>query len=146
MRRQKRSRIGNLAVALGGLALAATLAHADIAVVVSPLNPVVLDKEQIGDLFMGKKTRFPDASVAKPVDQPEERKIRNEFYALLAGKDESDMKAYWSVQIFTGNGRPPKTMGNDGEVIKFVKENAGGIGYIDSKQADSSVRVIFTLR
>jgi ABC-type phosphate transport system substrate-binding protein len=120
--------------------------YADVVVVVGSANPIALDRNQIKDIFLGRKMKYPDGSAAVPVDQGDGRPIRSSFYGLLAGKDEIAMKAYWSNLIFTGNGRPPKSVANEVEVKKFLKENPGSIGYIDSKELDSSVRSVLELK
>ena len=121
-------------------------AHADTAVIVNLNNKASLQPEQIKNIFLGRLNRFPDGSPAKPVDQPEERPIRITFYSKVAGKDEDEMKTYWADLIFSGNGRPPKAVDEDSEVKQYVRETVGGIGYIDSKSLDGSVRVIYTLK
>ncbi len=129
----------------GGIAMA-TAARADIAVIVNAGNEVAMSSDQIKDIFIGKRVRFPSGVRAIPVDQEDGRAIRNEFYSLLAGKDENDMKAYWSTLIFTGNGRPPKVLTDDKDVMRFIKENTSGIGYVSSKAVDASVKVIYTVK
>ncbi len=71
---------------------------------------------------------------------------RNEFYQELLGKSDMDMKMYWSTTIFTGAGVPPKAMGNDKEVVKFVEENPGSIGYVDSASTGTGVKVVLTVK
>jgi len=121
-------------------------ARADIAVIVNSSNDVSLSKEEIKNIFLSKKNRFPNNVPAKPVDQPDSRPIRKEFYSKLAGMDENDLKAYWSVLIFTGDASPPKSIPDDEAVKIYVKSNPAGLGYIDSKSVDASVKVVFTLK
>ena len=126
--------------------VAGALAHADISVIVNPANDAALNNDEIKDIFLGKRVKFPNASTAKPVDQADGRATRNEFYTLVVGKDENEIKVYWSTLIFTGNGRPPKSLADDGEVKRFVHEDVAGIGYIDAKAVDKSVKVIYTAK
>jgi ABC-type phosphate transport system substrate-binding protein len=132
------------------LFLSPCFAAADIAVIVNPANHSVWKKDeistQIKDLFLSKRERFPDGTSAKTFDQPPGEALRTEFYSELIGLDETGMNSYWSNLIFTGNGRPPKVVGGDHEVMKAIKENVGGIGYIDAKTAPENVKVIYVLK
>ena len=127
------------------LAAAATLpAFAqDVVPVVSAKSPLAsLNNEQVADIFLGKTSRFPDGSIALPVDQGEESPLREKFYAQFAGKSPAQVKAYWSKIIFTGRGQPPRQAADSVEVKRIVTDNPHAIGYIDARQVDSSVRVL----
>jgi ABC-type phosphate transport system substrate-binding protein len=128
------------------LSLLSKAARADIVVVVSAGNPNVPSKFQIKNIFLGLQNQFADGTRAKPVDQSDERPIRNDFYMQLSGRDESEMKAYWAGLIFTGDASPPRSVRDDGEVKKFIQENPGGIGYIDDKSVDASVKAVLTIK
>jgi ABC-type phosphate transport system substrate-binding protein len=121
-------------------------ARADIAVVINPVNDFSLNQEEIKNIFLSKKNRFPNDVPAKPLDQQEGRPIRADFYNKLIGMDENDLKAYWSVLIFTGNASPPKVVADDDAVKAYIKSNSSSLGYIDSKSVDASVKVIFTVK
>jgi ABC-type phosphate transport system substrate-binding protein len=128
------------------LAMLGVKARADISVIVNPSNDVSLNQEEIKNIFLAKKNRFPNDVPAKPVDQQDGRPIRKEFYSKLIGMDENDLKSYWSVLIFTGNASPPKVISDDEAVKTYIKSNPAGLGYIDSKAVDASVKVIFTAK
>ena len=132
------------------LAMGSEEALADIAVVVNINSETTWDSEnienEIKSIFLGKKERFSNDMPAKPVDQKEGTPIRKSFYIKLVNKDETGMKVYWSNLIFTGNGRPPKVVGNDEGVKKYISENQNAIGYINSKSVDKSVKVIYTFK
>ena len=101
-----------------------------------------LDATQVADIFLGKTSRFPDGSIALPVDQGEESPLREKFYAHFAGKSPAQVKAYWSKIIFTGRGQPPRQAADSMEVKRIVSDNPHAIGYIDASQVDSTVKVL----
>lgn len=131
---------------LAGLTLAAlswTAMAQDVVPVVGARSPIAsLDAAQVADIFLGKTSRFPDGSIALPVDQGEESPLREKFYAQFAGKSPAQVKAYWSKIIFTGRGQPPRQAADSTEVKRIVSDNPHAIGYIDASQVDSSVRVL----
>jgi len=115
----------------------------DVVPVVGAKSPIAsLDASQVADIFLGKTSRFPDGSIALPVDQGEESPLREKFYAQFAGKSPAQVKAYWSKIIFTGRGQPPRQAADSTEVKRIVTDNPHAIGYIDARQVDSSVRVL----
>lgn len=126
------------------LMLAGTVAAAqDVVPVVSARSPIAhLDSTQVADIFLGKTSRFPDGSIALPVDQGEDSPVRDKFYAQFTGKSPAQVKAYWSKIIFTGRGQPPRQAASGREMRKLVAENPNAIGYIDPSLVDASVRVL----
>jgi ABC-type phosphate transport system substrate-binding protein len=133
--------------ALAALAtmLGAGMACADVVAVVAARNPVTaLSKNQVADIFLGKSSRFPDGSVAVPIDQAEGSAARDEFYLAFAGKSAAQLNAHWSKIIFTGRGQPPKEVANGAEVKKRLADNPNGIGYIERSQVDASVKVLLS--
>ena len=123
---------------------AATGARAQEVVPVMAAKSAVssLSQAQLADIFLGKATRFPDGTIATPIDQNEDSPARERFYAQFANKSPAQVKAHWSKIIFTGRGQPPRQVPSGPEVRRAVTETPGAIGYIDAKLVDSSVRVI----
>ena len=134
-----------LELSVMGLAacLAMTASEANVVTVVSAKSPITaLSKAQIADIFLGKSNSFPDGAQATPIDQPEASRVREEFYDKVTGKSLAQLKAHWSKIIFTGRGRPPKTVSSGADVKKLLAENVLAIGYIEDTQVDPSVRVV----
>jgi ABC-type phosphate transport system substrate-binding protein len=131
--------IGWMAVAWSTHASAAE----DVVAVVSAKSPITsLNSSQVADIFLGKTSRFPDGTLAVPIDLPEESPVRERFYAEYTGKSPAQVKAHWSKIIFTGRGQPPRQVDNGAEAKKVLSENPNAIAYIDSKLVDGSVRVL----
>lgn len=125
--------------------LVCTGAAADVAVVVGAKSPLsTLSAEQVSSLFMGKARTFPDGSPALAVDQKESAPARVEFYTKVLGKDEAQMKAYWSRLVFTGKGSPPKELDGNAAVKQAVGADPKLIGYIEKSAVDASVKVLLS--
>lgn len=115
----------------------------DVVAVVSAKSPIAaLNAAQVADIFLGKTNRFPDGTLAVPIDLPEESPVRERFYQEYTGKSPAQVKAQWSKIIFTGRGQPPRQVSTGAEAKKAVVDNPNAIAYIDAKLVDGSVRVL----
>ncbi len=121
----------------------ASSAYSEVVVIVSAESPITkLSNDQINRIFLGKVDTFPDQRAATPIDQPEGREIRDEFYDKIVHKVPSQVTAYWARVIFTGDGRPPKLVDGDVAVRQAVAADPSAIGYIDKSKVDRTVRII----
>ena len=100
------------------------------------------DKKSIENIFLGKTKTFPGGAQAVPVNLDSAMPLRETFDTKVLGKSSSQLKSYWSQKVFTGKGTPPKEVTSGAEMIKLVASNPNIIGYIDSSEANDSVKVI----
>ncbi len=124
--------------------LNARIALAEVAVIVNPANDSNITSDDISKLYLGKTKKFPNGKNAVALDRKEGSSERIRFLEATTGKDESQMKSYWSRLIFTGKGVPPQVVETDAEVKELVSRNPDIIGYIDAAAVDDSVKVIAT--
>jgi ABC-type phosphate transport system substrate-binding protein len=126
-----------LSILLGGAVMA------DVVAVVSSKNPLAsLTKAQVADIFLGRSARFPDGTLAVPIDQEEGSSARDEFYTTFTGKSPAQIKSHWTKIIFTGRGQPPMAATSSAEVRQLIAANPRAIGYIERSAVDSSVKVL----
>lgn len=126
------------------LALSASGAtSADVVTVVSTQSTVAsLTVDQVSSLFLGKSGTSPDGERLVPINLPEGAPARDEFQTRVIGKSSTQIKAYWSMMIFSGKGRPPLELPDNVAVRKYVATHPGTIGYLDRDAVDSSVRIV----
>ena len=134
----------SLLFVLFALSLSA-VSSAGVAVIVHPSNGNSMDTAAVSDLFLGKASHFGDGSVAVPIDQSDDSDVKVTFYQKATGKDLSQLNAYWSRLIFTGKGKPPKSVDDDYEVVDLIANNPNMIGYVDSGSVTGSVKVLLTI-
>ncbi|MTZ13204.1 phosphate ABC transporter substrate-binding protein [Pseudomonas sp. JL972] len=118
---------------------AASLAQAEIAVIVNSAAAKTPSQSDVANIFLGK-----DKSM-KGVDQAGWNPVKEAFYAGVTSKNESQLKSYWSGLIFTGKGQPLPSVADDAAVVAKVGAEADAIGYVDSAAVNGSVKVLFTL-
>ncbi len=129
---------------LAGLLVAT--AKADVFVIVNAKNPSnVMSAVQIERLFLIKSKRFETGEPAEPVNQPEESHVREKFNEKVLGRNEAQLKYYWSRKMFAGSDRPPPIAGGDGETELFVAEHEGGIGYLSVLPKDPRVKLVLKI-
>ena len=126
---------------LSALALlsCATLAQAEVAVIVNAGANAAPSQADVANIFLGK-----DKSL-KGVDQAAWNPTKEKFYAGVANKNESQLKSYWSGLVFTGKGQPLPTVADDAAVVAKVSAEADAIGYVDAAAVTDKVKVLFKL-
>ncbi|MFZ3024829.1 phosphate ABC transporter substrate-binding protein [Pseudomonas sp.] len=126
---------------LSALALlsCATLAQAEVAVIVNAGASAAPSQADVANIFLGK-----DKSL-KGVDQAAWNPTKEKFYVGVANKNESQLKSYWSGLVFTGKGQPLPTVADDAAVVAKVGAEADAIGYVDAAAVTDKVKVLFKL-
>ena len=121
-----------VSIVLGGsfsIAAEETLAFQ---VLVHASNPIKqLSKQDLSQLFLKKVKQWKDSNEAVlPVDLVDNSPVRQKFSERIHGREVASIKAYWQKQIFSGRGVPPEEKKTEEEVLKYVAENSGAVGYI----------------
>lgn len=120
---------------------------AEVVVVVNPANPIgQLDRAEVVELYMGRRTDFPNGRIALPIDLPPDSPLRAAFYRALVDKTDSQVNAYWARLLFTGRATPPRVLPDTECMLRTVGENIDAIGYLDETEVDSRVKVVFELQ
>lgn len=135
-------------IAAAILALAvATAARADLYVVAHPSNPqAALTREEVLDLFMGRRRAFADGSFALVFDLPRDSPVRDRFYQQVAGMSPSRVNSYWARLMFSGQAMPPQVLPDERAVVEVVKRNPNALAYLGSPPGDKGVRVLLVVR
>ena len=114
-------------------------AWADVVVIVSAKSTATtMTADEISQIFLGKSTAM------KPVNNAST--VRSQFYKLVTGRDEAQVKATWAKLVFTGKALPPKEMTSTADVVKAVAADPNAIGYVERSAVDPSVKVIFEVK
>ena len=127
-----------------GLAAASVFAAepADFKVVVNSANTMTeIDVGNLSRIYLKKTASWPDGSEAFPVDMAPDTELRKEFSKAVHGRDAAAIKSYWQRQIFSGKGTPPMEFSSEEDLLFFVSEMPGAIGYVsDSTPLTSGVK------
>jgi len=120
------------------LAFAAPLAAAaDFVVIVHPsVAGAQMRRSDLAAVFLRQATRWGGGKPAVPVDQSGTSAVRRSFSDSVLGMPAAAAVQYWQKQMFAGNPlRPPAVKGSDAEVIAFVSQTEGAVGYVSKAAA-----------
>lgn len=121
-------------------------AHAELAIIAHPDNPMMgISKDELERIYLGKSRSFPNGGSAKAVDQLVGSRARDMFNKKVLRMTEGKRKSYWSRIIFTGKGKPLRTLDDDSAVLEWVANHRDGLGYITGRNIDKRVKVLLIL-
>lgn len=143
---KKLYKIFTLSLVISSLYLIAPIANAGVAVITHPgVKEIGLSKTKLAQIYLGKMKNYSNGKTIKAVDLPKNSAAHKKFYKSVVKKSDSAMNRHWSKLKFTGKGKPPKTLDTARDVIKWVANTEGAIGYIDGKYLNKSVKVVLIL-
>jgi ABC-type phosphate transport system substrate-binding protein len=112
-------------------------------IIVHPKNSVArLERRFLADAFFKNVTRWPDGSLIRPVDLQPREPVRSAFSQRVLERSVRAVKAYWHQRIFAGRGVPPPELARDADVMAFVLQHEGAIGYVSSSFDASSAKTV----
>ncbi|WP_020210065.1 hypothetical protein [Gilvimarinus chinensis] len=126
------------------LCMLAPFSYAEVVVITNASGPDAMDANEVRDLFIGRSKTLPNGQPADPIDLETGQALREEFHSKVTGRSQAQYNAFWSKQVFTGKGQPPRTLNSAAAVKASVASTPGAVGYIDSSDVDDSVKVILT--
>lgn len=125
------------------MGFSATVKAESVVVIVNKQNQSdSLSSDLVGDIYLGRKKRFPTGELVIPLDLPKDLEITSDFYKKVVKKNPAQLRAHWSRLVFTGKGRPPKRLADEAEVKTMVAADGSLIGYVNEESVDEDVKVI----
>lgn len=104
-------------------------------VVISHDNITNLSASVIKRIYTGRLIEVEGVTVT-PINAQPLTESRNQFLLQFLKKSEDEYTAYWTVRRFIGKGTPPKELGTQIDIIEFVRNTSGAIGYVDDENLD----------
>ena len=106
-------------------------------------NPVTsLSKTQLSRFLLKKVSKWETGEQVQAVDQGSKQEVREIFSKAIHGRSAASIQRYWQRQIFSGKGVPPPELEDDSEVLDYVAQNRGAIGYVSRGASVAGVKVI----
>ena len=122
----------------------------DVAVIVNynllnenTLLPLEMTQKELKNIYLGVKEKEGGVMLL-PADQ-KDKKIFGEFLSQFIGMSTTSYKSHWVKKLFALGIAVPKVMDGPIEMIKYVSENQGAIGYVyksDLKGNERGIRAV----
>lgn len=110
--------------------------NAQIVVIVNKGNPSAdVTLVELKKIFLGDKGKWGNGNKIVLVDQKSNKEVSKKFYAVTTGKSLSAVKESWIKKMLTGAMSPLKVFGTDAEIVSFVSQNAGAVGFVEVKKS-----------
>ncbi len=115
-----------------------------LGIVVNRSNPVEnLSFAELRKIFMGEQTHWSNGRRITVVMLEAGKQERQAVLAQIYRMDDKDFTKHFLQGMFTGEiHAAPKTLATPTEVLKFVLNVPGAIGYVRTAEADDSVKVV----
>ena len=124
------------------LAVSADAALPDIVVIANKnVGDTELSQADIKEIFLGKKKKWSNNSrihfaVIK------DAAVHEAFLQTYVNRSSNQYKNHWKNMVFTGKGKMPKSFDTTAELVEFVANTSGAIGYADSRISARKVNTI----
>ena len=118
-----------------------TLAE-DVLIIGNPsIKPSSLSKNDVKYIFLGKKRSWDNGDhITFALHKKPE--IQEAFLHKYLKKNPYQFKNYWKQQVLTGKDAAPRSFKSDQEVVKFIAETKGAIGYVSAGAKLDDVKMI----
>lgn len=112
-------------------------------VIVNEANPVSeISTSDISKIFLKTKSSWEDGSKVIPIDLNARSATRGAFSQEIHGRSVGAIRSHWQQAAFSGAGTAPVERSGDSDVITFVRNNPGAIGYVSVDADVTGVKVI----
>ncbi|MBN2371186.1 MAG: hypothetical protein JXO72_11940 [Vicinamibacteria bacterium] len=105
-------------------------------------DAVAFSRAEVSRLFLKKSLKWPDGSYVVPVDQPVGSTTRDAFSQDVHGKTTAAVDAYWQKQVFTGRSLPPIMKPSDADVVDYVRNTPGAVGYVAAGVQTAGLKIL----
>lgn len=117
---------------------------AEVSIIVNKANSDPFDAKLIQRIYLGKVNALANGKKIKVFTLKDSAAETEIFRKSALNKSNSQFKAYWSKLAFTGKGTPPIDVANSSVMINAVKTNTTAIGFVNSDDLTTDVRVVGT--
>ncbi len=115
----------------------------EIAVIVNKGNPITsLSVSEIKLYYLRKlKKRWPGINKnIRPVDRKNKCSEQDSFYSQILGMSSTEVETYFMNKQLQNAERPQDKFSSDSEVINFVGQEPGAIGFINVRSLTAEVK------
>ena len=90
---------------------------------------------EIQNIFLGKVTKIEGTKITFVILKAGD--VHTDFLAVYLSRTPSQYTQYWKKLVFSGKGKSPKALETEDELIRYLAETPGAIGYIGVAAAET---------
>ncbi|HUJ58172.1 MAG TPA: hypothetical protein VLX92_06760 [Kofleriaceae bacterium] len=126
-----------------GLAAPTRAGNDGYKVIVNPKNPITaIDRDFLRNAFLKKVSEWSDGLTIRPIDLSAQFPARARFTREVLRKSANQLRSYWNQQIFSGKGVPPPEAGSTADLVTYVLDHPGAVGYLPSDADPGRAKVV----
>lgn len=116
--------------------------EADILIIANnSVRESALTSQDIEMIFLGKMNKWNDDQRIR-LAVLRRGNTHEAFLKTYIKKTPAKFSSFWKLAIVSGTGYPPKYFTNESDLIKYVSDKEGSIGYISSEMSYDEVKII----
>ena len=112
------------------LTILSTYSAGQIVIVNSSNSVTQLSKAALRNIYLGNTSTWENSKQIVIIDYVADNQLRNSFSDLYLNLSPKRVSMIWIKASLSGKTIPPKVFHTEDEIIKFVSENEGAIGYL----------------
>ncbi len=90
-----------------------------------------LKSKELRQIYYGKRTRWSNGSPLIPVSR-RRGPTQDTFVSDVLRKSFGQYESFWRQALFTGEGIPPRSFESEADLIKYIIETPGALGFVES--------------
>ncbi|MGR9044926.1 MAG: hypothetical protein ACU83N_06505 [Gammaproteobacteria bacterium] len=90
-----------------------------------------LSREDLREIFFGRRTRWPDGSQLRVYVLPDQHPVHIRFTKEILGVYPYQLRSAWDRMVYSGTGTPPVVVDSLEEMLVQIRQVPGAIGYIE---------------
>ncbi len=120
--------------------LIAAASAADVLVIANKSVGVdEIEKSKLTEIYQGARIQWDDGGTIRVV-MLKSGAAHEAFAENVIGLSAAKLKNIWKKVIFTGTGTPPKIFRDEAELVQYVAETDGAVGYISATTPHEGVK------
>ena len=107
----------------------------------SNLGADAISVRELKSVFLEEQGWLDNGTHVAPVLQ-KSGSVHQAFLKQYLGQDDDTLQTYYRTLVFSGRGSMPKVLSSDAEVVAYVSQTRGAIGYVRAGASTEGVKVL----
>ncbi|MGE0086357.1 MAG: hypothetical protein AB7S75_18265 [Desulfococcaceae bacterium] len=100
-----------------------------------------IEKRMLTEIYQGIRIQWDNGEMIRVV-MLKSGPVHENFADNVIGISPSKLITIWKKAIFTGTGSPPKIFRDETELVRYIAETKGSVGYIDASTPHKGVKIL----